>query len=184
MVFVAPISSVFSPNSRSYGKQNGGSYRGRGSDNGYGGGINRTSNGFASGRYKNGGGNGGARFGGGCNGIGNGGLPGNRLRKPNWDMKDLRPFKKDFYVPHPAVANRSKFEVDQYGLSKGITVDGDAPNPIQNFNEACFPEYVMHEIQKQGYDAPTAIQAQGWPVAMSGRDMVGIAQTGEIYICF
>jgi len=26
---------------------------------------------------------------------------------------------------------------------------------------------------------PTAIQAQGWPIALSGRDMVGIAQTGS-----
>lgn len=30
-----------------------------------------------------------------------------------------------------------------------------------------------------GYENPTAIQAQGWPIAMSGRDMVGIAQTGS-----
>ena len=26
---------------------------------------------------------------------------------------------------------------------------------------------------------PTAIQAQGWPIALSGLDMVGIAQTGS-----
>lgn len=26
---------------------------------------------------------------------------------------------------------------------------------------------------------PTPIQAQGWPIALSGRDMVGIAQTGS-----
>lgn len=33
--------------------------------------------------------------------------------------------------------------------------------------------------RKQGYDNPTPIQAQGWPIALSGRDMVGIAQTGS-----
>ena len=32
--------------------------------------------------------------------------------------------------------------------------------------------------RRQGFEEPTAIQAQGWPIAMSGRDMVGIAQTG------
>jgi len=31
----------------------------------------------------------------------------------------------------------------------------------------------------QNWSAPTAIQAQGWPIALSGRDMVGIAQTGS-----
>jgi superfamily II DNA/RNA helicase len=33
--------------------------------------------------------------------------------------------------------------------------------------------------RKQGFAEPTAIQAQGWPIALSGRDMVGIAQTGS-----
>nr|CAH7723966.1 unnamed protein product [Callosobruchus chinensis] len=37
----------------------------------------------------------------------------------------------------------------------------------------------MEEIFKQGYEAPTPIQAQGWPIALSGKDMVGIAQTGS-----
>lgn len=34
-------------------------------------------------------------------------------------------------------------------------------------------------FRKQGFSAPTAIQAQGWPIALSGKDMVGIAQTGS-----
>jgi ATP-dependent RNA helicase DDX5/DBP2 len=33
--------------------------------------------------------------------------------------------------------------------------------------------------RKQGFNDPTSIQAQGWPIALSGRDMVGIAQTGS-----
>lgn len=30
-----------------------------------------------------------------------------------------------------------------------------------------------------GFKAPTPIQAQGWPIALSGKDMVGIASTGS-----
>ena len=37
----------------------------------------------------------------------------------------------------------------------------------------------LHFCRKSGFEAPTAIQCQGWPIAMSGRDMVGIAQTGS-----
>lgn len=33
--------------------------------------------------------------------------------------------------------------------------------------------------RKEGYGSPTIIQAQGWPTAMSGHNMVGIAQTGS-----
>jgi superfamily II DNA/RNA helicase len=37
----------------------------------------------------------------------------------------------------------------------------------------------LHFCRKSGFETPTAIQCQGWPIAMSGRDMVGIAQTGS-----
>ena len=37
----------------------------------------------------------------------------------------------------------------------------------------------MDEVKAQGFAAPTAIQSQGWPMALSGRDVVGIAETGS-----
>ncbi len=37
----------------------------------------------------------------------------------------------------------------------------------------------MDVIGKQNWTEPTPIQSQGWPVALSGKDMVGIAQTGS-----
>lgn len=37
----------------------------------------------------------------------------------------------------------------------------------------------MDVINKQNFTEPTPIQAQGWPLALSGKDMVGIAQTGS-----
>lgn len=40
-------------------------------------------------------------------------------------------------------------------------------------------EYVMDVLLQQNFKEPTAIQAQGFPLALSGRDMVGIAQTGS-----
>lgn len=42
-----------------------------------------------------------------------------------------------------------------------------------------FLGYVMNEVKAQGFSAPTAIQSQGWPMALSGRDVVGIAETGS-----
>lgn len=37
----------------------------------------------------------------------------------------------------------------------------------------------MSEVRKMGFKHPTPIQSQGWPIALSGRDMVGIASTGS-----
>ena len=104
--------------------------------------------------------------------------PGQNLMKPMWE--NLEPFQKDFYVPHPSVMGRAAEEVQTFREQMQITVMGNnVPHPCQNFEEGNFPEYVMTEIKKQGFPRPTAIQSQGWPIALSGRDMVGIAQTGS-----
>lgn len=95
------------------------------------------------------------------------------------DFSNLAPFKKNFYQEHPNVASRSPYEVQRYRDEHEITVRGQAQNPIQDFSEVYLPDYVMKEIRRQGYKAPTAIQAQGWPIAMSGSNFVGIAKTGS-----
>lgn len=107
-------------------------------------------------------------------------IPGDLLKKPNWDMMALPIITKNLYVPHVNIMSRSADEVNNYYTGKEITVKGNnTPFPIQAFEESNFPDYVMEEIRKQGFLEPTAIQAQGWPIALSGRDMVGIAQTGS-----
>merc|ERR1719348_2195587 len=45
--------------------------------------------------------------------------------------------------------------------------------------EAGIPEYLMTTVNGQGYSKPTVIQAQSWPIALSGVDMTGIARTGS-----
>jgi ATP-dependent RNA helicase DDX5/DBP2 len=106
--------------------------------------------------------------------------PGDLLKKPNWEMMTLPIITKNLYVPHVNILSRTPDEVSKYYSGKEITVKGNnTPFPIQAFEESNFPDYVMEEIRKQGFLEPTAIQAQGWPIALSGRDMVGIAQTGS-----
>ncbi|XP_065211864.1 uncharacterized protein LOC135839665 [Planococcus citri] len=170
---------------------------GRGYYGGDGGGAGRPRGRGAS--FRGGGGPGGGRdrpaafnsmsrggFGGGGGGSYRGGSslkgkqPGGALRKPTWDMSTLQPFDKDFYKPHPKVQNRPAQEIERYRSEKEITVSGSGvPNPIVHFDEINFPDFIIHEIRKQGFSEPTPIQAQGWPIALSGRDMVGIAQTGS-----
>ncbi|KAK0168721.1 hypothetical protein PV327_002495 [Microctonus hyperodae] len=106
--------------------------------------------------------------------------PGANLRKPRWDLGRLEPFKKDFYVPSDSVLHRDMRVIEQYRSEKEISLRGkNIPNPVFLFDEAGFPDYVMKEIKRQGFKEPTSIQAQGWPIALSGRDMVGIASTGS-----
>uniref|UniRef100_A0A3P8W9Q4 RNA helicase n=1 Tax=Cynoglossus semilaevis TaxID=244447 RepID=A0A3P8W9Q4_CYNSE len=138
--------------------------RDRDRDRGYGGGPPRF------GGSRGGGGGGGGKF----------GNPGERLRKKHWNLDELPKFEKNFYQQHPDVARRSPQEVEQYRMVRTITFKGrECPNPITQFQEAAFPSYVMEVIDKQNWTEPTPIQAQGWPLALSGKDMVGIAQTGS-----
>lgn len=98
---------------------------------------------------------------------------------PEWRSIQLSQFKKDFYKPHDEVLNRNPREVDRFREAHEITIKGPAPNPIERFEEVFIPDYVMNEIRRQQFDKPTPIQAQGWPIALSGSNMVGIAKTGS-----
>uniref|UniRef100_A0AAR2LZG2 RNA helicase n=1 Tax=Pygocentrus nattereri TaxID=42514 RepID=A0AAR2LZG2_PYGNA len=127
-------------------------------------------------------GGGAPRFGSGRSGPppGKFGNPGERLRKRHWNLDELPKFEKNFYKEHPDVTRRPMQEVEQYRRAKEVTVKGrDCPKPVMKFHEATFPNYVMEIINKQAWSEPTPIQAQGWPLALSGKDMVGIAQTGS-----
>lgn len=104
--------------------------------------------------------------------------PGRHLVKPQWD--DLQPFDKDFYVPHVNTLNMSEQDVADLRKELQITVSGNnIPHPIATFEEFSLPNYAIEEMKRQGFTQPTAIQCQGWPIALSGRDLVGIAQTGS-----
>lgn len=55
----------------------------------------------------------------------------------------------------------------------------DAPLPVFDFRECEWPEPVYRRLEEDGFEKPTPIQSQGWPIVLSGRDMVGVAQTGS-----
>ena len=55
----------------------------------------------------------------------------------------------------------------------------DAPPPIKSFEEMRFPKAILDALKAKGITRPTPIQVQGIPVALSGRDMIGIAFTGS-----
>ncbi|KAJ3005978.1 ATP-dependent RNA helicase dbp2 [Thoreauomyces humboldtii] len=104
------------------------------------------------------------------------------LRRPDWDREfaNLPKFEKNFYLENPAVTARSESAVEAYRKHHQIAVIGTSiPKPIEAFSEASFPSYVLKEVEAVGFKSPTPIQAQGWPMALSGRDVVGVAETGS-----
>ncbi|KAG2182233.1 hypothetical protein INT43_007160, partial [Umbelopsis isabellina] len=172
-----------------YGRDRGGD-RDRGSDRHGGGGGSYGSNSYSHGGSYGGGAGGQGGYGGGGYGGGYGGSHGgggdkmsnlgNTLTAPKWDMNTLPKFEKNFYVEHPNVAARTEQETLDIRTKFDMKLFGEnVPKPVTAFDEAGFPNYVLKEVLELGFQAPTAIQAQGWPMALSGRDVVGVAETGS-----
>jgi hypothetical protein len=67
-----------------------------------------------------------------------------------------------------------------------IAVSGhDVPPPLPSFKEMKVPPPLLEAMGRRGIKKPSPIQIQGIPVALSGRDMIGIAFTGSGgYLCF
>uniref|UniRef100_A0A2N9FE75 DEAD-box RNA helicase Q domain-containing protein n=1 Tax=Fagus sylvatica TaxID=28930 RepID=A0A2N9FE75_FAGSY len=51
--------------------------------------------------------------------------------------------------------------------------------PIESFTDMCLHPSIMKDIAIHEYTTPTPIQAQAMPVALSGRDILGCAETGN-----
>nr|XP_050023061.1 probable ATP-dependent RNA helicase DDX5 [Dermacentor andersoni] len=98
------------------------------------------------------------------------------LRMPDWTSVHSPTYKKDFYREHFRTALRSTEEVEAYRKANDIIVTGrGVPKPILHMDEAGFPERVTKIVDaRQPGSSPTALQAQCWPVALSGRDLVAV----------
>ena len=60
---------------------------------------------------------------------------------------------------------------------------GRATLPLRFWKEAHFPEPVTRAIEAAGYEKPSPIQRQAVPIGLSGRDIIGIAETGSGKTC-
>ncbi|KAM9994166.1 hypothetical protein ACTFIZ_005480 [Dictyostelium cf. discoideum] len=105
---------------------------------------------------------------------------GSALSTITWDLSKLPRFEKNFYLEHPDVSKFTQEEIEKFRASFQMTVKGrDVPPPIMQFNQAPFPGYLMKEIIGAGFPNPTPIQSQAWPIALKGRDIIGLAKTGS-----
>ncbi|XP_077415390.1 ATP-dependent RNA helicase DDX42 isoform X2 [Vanacampus margaritifer] len=93
---------------------------------------------------------------------------------------DYPPFEKNFYNEHEELSSLTGIQVVELRQKLNLRISGAAPpKPCTSFAHFSFDEQLMHQIRKSEYTQPTPIQCQGVPIALSGRDMIGIAKTGS-----
>ena len=77
--------------------------------------------------------------------------------------RDWRIFKEDFNIH-----------------TRGTKV----PNPLRKWEEGNFPESIARALVKANYKEPSPIQKQAIPIGLQNRDIVGIAETVQIFLYF
>jgi superfamily II DNA/RNA helicase len=103
---------------------------------------------------------------------------------PRDEKSQTMKFEKKFYNEHEKTKQLTEKEVNDFRLKHDIKVFGkNVPKPVISFEATNFPKYILDVIKKDGFKAPTPIQAQAWPIVLSGNDIIGLAETGYVY-CF
>jgi ATP-dependent RNA helicase DDX5/DBP2 len=74
---------------------------------------------------------------------------------------------------------------EEMGISVKLSgADGEdeeveAPACVRSLDDAPFDEAVIKAMKKSGFTIPSPIQAQGWPIAVKGKDLIAVAKTGS-----
>lgn len=72
----------------------------------------------------------------------------------------------------------SVLSTDEFRQKNNITIVAEKEfAPVQRFSDSGFAEDLLSYCKS--FDKPTPIQAQVWPIARAGHDMVGLAETGS-----
>ncbi|XP_040522656.1 probable ATP-dependent RNA helicase DDX43 [Gallus gallus] len=111
----------------------------------------------------------------------------NRAKYEAMKWADLPPIEKNFYKESSRTACMSPEEVELWRKENNNIICDDLkegekrciPNPVCKFEDV-FEQYpdIMANIRKTGFQKPTPIQSQAWPIILQGIDLIGIAQTG------
>uniref|UniRef100_A0A452FEV2 RNA helicase n=1 Tax=Capra hircus TaxID=9925 RepID=A0A452FEV2_CAPHI len=106
-------------------------------------------------------------------------------KKRKW--ADLPPIKKNLYIESKATQSLSEAQVEiwrkeNFNIRCDDLTEGEKrpiPKPTCTFEDA-FQQYpeIMQSIRRAGFQKPTPIQSQAWPIILQGIDLIGIAQTG------
>ena len=89
--------------------------------------------------------------------------------------------KRKITEKQPETNSDSEAEsVSSRGSAKDETqTSGEEPAPAKSFKELGIIDQLCEACENMGYKAPTPIQSQAIPLALEGRDVIGLAETGS-----
>jgi len=102
------------------------------------------------------------------------------LSKPSWNQSQLKPFERKFYNESNNLTSRNPTLLNDFLRINNVSVAGaEFIKPILEFKDADLPKNFVDKFYDNGFKRPTPIQSMCWPTLLSGKDLVGVAQTGS-----
>lgn len=101
----------------------------------------------------------------------------------NWSDVARKPERKSF-IDEYGPANVDEAEAQRAASNIVIEAEpagqGQTPAPLRNFADlSILPEWMKWALDENKWEAPLPVQAQALPILLSGRSLIGIAQTGS-----
>eukprot|EP00889_Picochlorum_renovo_P005320 jgi/Picre1/32350/NNA_007696.t1 len=90
---------------------------------------------------------------------------------------ESKPIIKDLYTESEEVRNLANPEVSEFRETRRIAVKNCDIKPIAKFAHSNLSDDELYAVRN--FSTPSPIQSQCLPIALSGRDLVGIAATGS-----
>lgn len=102
------------------------------------------------------------------------------FHQPTNDRNNSQPeIKRNLYEPSESAINRSHEQIDEFRRTHNVKTSPDAPAPIFSLDELHnLPPNLIEELHRNNIRECTPIQAEGIPIALSGINLIGQAQTG------
>jgi ATP-dependent RNA helicase DDX5/DBP2 len=83
-----------------------------------------------------------------------------------------------------------KLTIDEWRTEHQLTLRGHGANikatfpaPYIEFSDSPFSAKIQTTLTRAGFARPMAIQAQAWPLAVDGKDLISVAKTGSGKTC-
>lgn len=95
---------------------------------------------------------------------------------------EYEPYNKNIYIESNEIKEMDSDEIEKMRRDLGdIKIRGvNCPHPIQNWYQCGLSDKILRVlVEKNKFETPFPIQCQALSVIMSGRDCIGIAETGS-----
>ncbi|KAI9912306.1 hypothetical protein PsorP6_005157 [Peronosclerospora sorghi] len=91
-----------------------------------------------------------------------------------------KPFRKNFWLPDTSTPVLPARDVATLRSELNIVVDDETVRaPVRSFTHLPLDATLVSTLTQRGFGTPTPIQAQTLPLALAGRDVLGMATTGS-----